>query len=334
MLTQPSINTQEIISSVQQAYHLTVNSLQFLPLGADFHTAVYKIETTDRTHYFLKLRSDNFIEASATIPKHLNKLGVQQILSPIETNSGNLWISLHNYKALLYPYIDGANGVERKLSKQQWIELGSTIKKLHTIDIPNELKKSLPQEEYSLNSCQIVEKFLQQIDNEHFDDQISHEMAQFLQTKKTTILLLIEQTRTLQNSLLKSPPPLTICHADLHGWNMLIDQENNLHVIDWDTLILAPKERDLMFIGASISDSGRSPDEEERLFYQGYKSTDINKDLLYYYRSARIIQDIAEYCEQIFLSSNGGDDRAQSYKYLQSNFLPGGTVNRALTKIN
>jgi spectinomycin phosphotransferase len=50
---------------------------------------------------------------------------------------------------------------------------------------------------------------------------------------------------------------------------------------------------------------------------------------LAYYRYERIVQDIAVYCEQLFLSDEGGEDREQSWQYLRSNFLPQGTIEIA-----
>ncbi len=35
----------------------------------------------------------------------------------------------------------------------------------------------------------------------------------------------------------------------------MIDKEEALYIVDWDTLIFAPKERELMFIGAGIWDT-------------------------------------------------------------------------------
>jgi spectinomycin phosphotransferase len=128
----------------------------------------------------------------------------------------------------------------------------------------------------------------------------------------------------------RSIRPLHIlCHADIHGWNLIIDKEEALYIVDWDTLIFAPKERDLMFVGAGIWDSGRTAAEEESLFYRGYGQTKINQDAICYYRFERIIQDIAEYCEYIFLSDEGGEDRVQSLEYLQSIFLMNGAIERA-----
>ena len=115
----------------------------------------------------------------------------------------------------------------------------------------------------------------------------------------------------------------------MHGWNLIVDKEGALYIVDWDTLIFAPVERDLMFVGAGIWDSGPTASEEESLFYQGYGQTTINKDVLCYYRFERIIQDIGDYCEYIFLSDEGGEDRMRCFEALQPVFLPNGAIERA-----
>jgi spectinomycin phosphotransferase len=48
-----------------------------------------------------------------------------------------------------------------------------------------------------------------------------------------------------------------------------------------------------------------------------------------YYRFERIVEDLAVFAEQLLLSDEGGDDRAQSVRYVKSNFQPGGTIERA-----
>jgi spectinomycin phosphotransferase len=84
-----------------------------------------------------------------------------------------------------------------------------------------------------------------------------------------------------------------------------------------------------MFVGGGQMGNGRTPSEEETLFYQGYGQTQINPTALAYYRYERIIQDIALYCEQIFLTHEGSPDREQALHYLTSNFLPNGVLEIA-----
>ena len=98
---------------------------------------------------------------------------------------------------------------------------------------------------------------------------------------------------------------------------------------EFHTLIFAPKERDLMFIGGGLGDSGYPPPEEETLFYQGYGPPELDLRSLAYYRSERIVEDIAVYGEQILGSDDGGADRRQALDAVKSNFLPNGTIECA-----
>ena len=329
MLTKPEINDQEIIKCLQNAYGLRVRHIYFLPLGADFNTAVYRVTADDNTDYFLKLRSWGFCNASVMVPKCLSEFGLKQVLSPLATKSRQLWSNLRTFKVILYPYVDGRSGVEAKLSDQQWIQFGSSIKKLHTADIPKSVTCHVPEETFSSKWCNTVTFFLERIKNEAFDDTVASKMAVFLKSKSELIFSLIKRTEELREILQNQSFEYVLCHADIHGWNLLIDGNDDLYLIDWDTLILAPKERDLMFIGAGIWDSGFTSTEENKFFSKGYGQTEINQDAMCYYRFERIIQDIGEYCEQIFLSDEGHNDRVQSFKYLQANFQANSTIERA-----
>lgn len=329
MLTKPDLKDKEIVKCLQDFYGLDVKVISFLPIGADFNTAVYRITTSSKKEYFLKLRSGEFFEASVSVPKYFSDMGIKQVISPLVSQTGQLWASLESFKAILYPYVEGYNGVEVKLSDQQWIEFGATMKKLHSTNIPNSIINNVPRETFSSKWREIVKAFLMRIENEVFEEPVAVKMALFLKSKSSEILNLVERAEKLAITIQKQPLEYILCHADIHGWNLIVDKERALYIVDWDTLIFAPKERDLMFVGAGIWDSGRTATEEESLFYQGYGQTKINQDAICYYRFERIIQDIGDYCEYIFLSDEGGDDRMQCFEHLQPVFLPNGAIERA-----
>ena len=94
--------------------------------------------------------------------------------------------------------------------------------------------------------------------------------------------------------------------------------------------LLAPKERDLMFIGGEQGFVGRTAQEEETLFYHGYNDMQIDRIALAYYGYERNIIDIAVACDQILSSKPGGQDRAQSLQYLTWYFWPNGAIESAL----
>ncbi|ETZ04486.1 aminoglycoside phosphotransferase family protein [Holospora undulata] len=329
MLIKPNLKDEEIIACLRDAYGLTIDKVLFLPLGADFNTAVYRVTTNNGSDYFLKLRSGEFLEASVSVPKYLVDLGIKQVTPPLATKTEQLWTSLASFKAILYPYVEGRNGVEAKLSEDQWAQFGAAIKTLHSADIPASITKDVPRESFSSKWRETVKAFLIRIESEVFEEPVAVKMALFLKSKNSEILKLVERAEELALAIQKQPIDYVLCHADMHGWNLFVDKENALYIVDWDTLIFAPVERDLMFIGAGIWDSSLTAAEEESLFYQGYGQTKINQDAMAYYRFERIIQDIGDYCEYIFLSDEGGDDRMQYFEYLQSNFRTNGTIEMA-----
>lgn len=92
---------------------------------------------------------------------------------------------------------------------------------------------------------------------------------------------------------------------------------------NWDDPIMAPKERDLMFIGAGVANVWNKP-HEEKLFYKGYGKTEINIPTLAYYRHERIVEDIAVLGQQLLLTSVDNQNRIESYKHFIDQFEPQG----------
>lgn len=170
--------------------------------------------------------------------------------------------------------------------------------------------------------------------NKKFNDCISEKTASLLKSKSMLLLCLIQYTRELQAILQSQYFEHVVCHADIHGWNLLITPDNYLYLIDWDTIILAPKERDLMFIGAGIWNTGYTYSQEKFSFYKGYGASKVNKDAILYYRLERIFEDISAYCQHIFLSQESFSARMQSLEYIKANFLPNGTIEMACIQDN
>ena len=306
-----------------------MSQVSFLPLGADVNAAVYRLQAMDGKTYFAKLKRGNFSEIAVTLPRFLRDQGIEQIIAPLRAQTGQLWHSLPDYRLILYPFVVGRNGFEVVLAAHQWAIFGVALKRVHTVRLPVELEMALPREGYSNLFRERVRVFLAQAKVGLFADPVALAVTELLRAQETVIRDLIQRAEGLAASLQAQSPEYVLCHSDVHAGNILVAEDEALYIVDWDEPILAPKERDLMFIGGAQGFKGVTAQEEERLFYQGYGSTQVNQAALVYYRFERIIQDIAAYCEQLLLTTDGGDDRQQSFGYLASNFLPGGTVEMA-----
>jgi spectinomycin phosphotransferase len=260
------------------------------------------------------------------LPKYLGDQGIAQVIAPLPTTHGQPWASLDDWTVILYPFVEGRDGYEVALSARQWAEFGAALKRIHTLDPPAAIRRAIAQETYSPQWRERTRIFLERAEDQSYADPIAQDLSEFLRTRCQEILELIERAEQQARVLQAQSPDLVLCHSDIHAGNLLIGTDGALYIVDWDAPILAPKERDLMFIGGAQGFRGYTAQEEETLFFRGYGQTQIDRIALAYYRSERIIEDIAVFCEQIFLSDEGERDRAQSLHYLKSNFLPNGTI--------
>ena len=329
MLEAPDLQPDLIVTCLREAYNLSNAQITFLPLGADVNTAVYRVETNDGQPYFLKARTGAFDEVSVVLPRFLNDQGIRQIIPPLRTLTERLWVDLAAYRLVLYPFVAGRNGYEAKLSAHHWAEFGTVLRCVHEVTLPEALARGIRQETYTPKYRERVGQFLERAAVDVFVDPVAAELAAFLKARRSEIDDLVDRAERLAAMLRAQPPPPTLCHSDVHAGNLLLADDGALYIVDWDEPIMAPKERDLMYIGGALLASGLTPEEEETLFYAAYGPVEIHPVALAYYRYERIVQDIAAFCEQLLLTGTGGKDRAQALHYLTSNFLPGSTMDVA-----
>jgi spectinomycin phosphotransferase len=327
MLEKPNIPDELITSRLQEEYDLRVAELTFLPIGADSRTAVYRVLAEDGTAYFMKLRR-KFNDVIVRVPLFLKENGVQEIIVPYETRSNQYWADFDEYKIILYPFIEGKDGFEKELTDQHRRTLGSAFRKIHTASIPSELKESIRKETFSTEWRDDMKSYQAQVEKKVFTEPTAAKLVEFMKSKRSEITRLIERAEQLASELQSKPQELALCHTDIHGGNILISNTGELYIVDWDDPILAPKERDLMFIGGGIDEIWKSK-REEAVFYEGYGKTEVNLPALAYYRHERVIEDLVVICQQLLLTGEGGADRERSYGWFTSNFEPSQTIEIA-----
>ncbi len=326
MLTPPDLSRETVAQYLADAYGLHDARIEFLPLGADVNSAVFRINASDGAAYFLKLRRGDFDQPVVAVPAFLHHdKGIEAVMAPLPTTSQQLSTQSHGFDWALYPFFDGKNGFERALTNRQWTTLGAALGAIHRTELPETLSASLPKEHHVHHWREGVRRYQRRFINGVKGDDIVKRFLAFWEEHAEEIDTVVYRSEQLASILLERPPQLVLCHSDLHAGNVLVGDNDRISIVDWDTLILAPKERDLMFIGGGVGHVWNQP-QEEALFYEGYGLKDIDLVALAYYRYERIAKDVLEFCDQMFDATASAEDREEGLRQMQSQFLPGDVV--------
>jgi spectinomycin phosphotransferase len=328
MLTRPDISDGRIIACLHDSFGLDVSQATFLPINVDINCAVFRVTADDGTAYFLKLRRWNANQVPVAVAAFLCAQGIRWVMAPIATATGQLWARAHGFNWLLYPFFEGRTGLQAGLSQAQWIALGECMKAVHATRLPVGLAEQVPREDFAPRWRSTVKAFHQQVAESTYDDPTATRLADFWATQRDEIQRILERTEGLAQALDQRALDLVVCHSDLHGNNVLVGTDDQLAVVDWDEPILAPKERDLMFVGGGVGGVWNHP-FEATWFYEGYGDTVIDPVALAYYRYERIVEDFAAYGERILGTQGSAADREDGLRRLMSQFLPGNVVEMA-----
>ncbi len=308
-------------------YGINVSAFISISGGADVHSETYKVETPDQGSYFVKIKQGVHHEHNIALQTLLHDAGINHIIAPIKTINGKAFHLIKDCTLIVYPFIKAQDGFNCNLTKDQWINLGKVLKQVQTFGVPLPIKTQLRQETYSPKWRSAVRSMLEQIETVKNDDAIASAMINFIKEHKDEISRLVETADTLSDAVQKKDQDFVLCHSDIHAGNVLVNDDGNLFIVDWDEPIMAQKERDLMFVGGGVGNVWHDQKEVEH-FYQGYGRTNIDKDLISYYRCNRILEDIAIYYEQLVSPDN--ENRKEAYQFLVDMFEPNGVVDIAL----
>ena len=188
-----------------------------------------------------------------------------------------------------------------------WVEFGSALKWLHTTKPTPELLRQIKRETFIPKQLEYAKELHVQVKACDYDDSFQKELAEFWVENYETIATILERTEALSKQMQETDLKFVLCHADIHTANLLLSDDDKICIVDWDETLLAPKERDLLFIIGSIFND-TSDGRWERLFFEGYGETEVDPLALAYYRYDWCVEDIGEFAEDVFGRENLGEE--------------------------
>jgi spectinomycin phosphotransferase len=320
----PGIGEERLRACLKDQYDLIPVVLEFLPVGHDYNAGVYHVVSGQGSAYLLKATSRLLYEPSCVVPAYLRDQGIMPIVAPVPTRSGALWTQFGDWTVILYPWISGECSLTG-MTNAQWKEVGSTFRRVHQVGLPPIGFESLRKECFDPTE---YARWIRNFETQHIQETSSasasrRALRSSWEAHQPTIHTAVATLEKLAEMLRSRNFPYVICHADLHARNLIRDRAGHVFVIDWDEVMLAPKERDFIFI--------RKPYAEA--FFQGYANAEIDWSLLTYYLWERVVQDVIYDAHNVCIRDDWAEEaRAQVAQMFHESLEPGGNNLRAASE--
>ncbi len=295
-----------IIEVLRERYGVEATDLELLGGGLDQNAWTYRVFGRE---VVVRLQQGEPRFAALLVPRRLGDLGIEAVVAPIRTTDGQLLLQLQGLTWTLCSFVAGADGYHG-MTDGDWQRLGAAVRAVHDATSPGDV---VPRESFDVTKYDVLTEWDASIQrpgelgpsNQAFADTWNSHIA------RTTAML--EQMRRLADVLRRRSPDQVLCHGDLHPGNVLINPDG-VHVIDWDEVRLAPRERDFIFVPC-----------EDGPFLRGYGllPSDIDWVALSYFRCERVIQDVLEEARR------APHDPVAAGRWLRHFFQPGGEADAA-----
>lgn len=240
-------------------------TIHLIPIGESAYS--YKIEAEDG-NYYLKIVDQQTASGRRTADRMAFSLSLQRFLGehpttgvatsiPQITREGTLNASHGSLLFALYTLIEGTTLADAYPMSATLVQhIGETLATLHHVQIPATLQqKALPD-----NLIASFEKSLladlTALEGLSFQDALYlQHLREIVSPWHEYIHAFLTRSHEYKEEALQIPNSLVVCHGDAWGGNIIPAPSGKLVLIDWESSVMAPPERDVfMYIGYNSED--------------------------------------------------------------------------------
>jgi len=315
--TEPTVDKTALIETLHREYSLSIERLTFTSTG--WVSYCYIVDCAGGERYFLKLSSDLEQAPLAASNRDFylpltHQLCTKRILPhiacPIPTRTGRFTVPFEKHLLILFDFIEGETVGFGDLSDEMLMKLARLVGILHKSTPQIELEHPFREgfdivfEDDLMNSLGALEGITSS------DRWGKRELRKLLLPRRDEILAHLRRLKELRELARATGKEMVVCHTDLHGGNLMTDDEGNLYILDWENAMIAPPEHDLFFWAGYDTFWESFLPIYEREF--GSVSLDSNVFGFYYYR--RNLEDLIDFVLRI-LYHNTDDEQDRENLY-------------------
>jgi spectinomycin phosphotransferase len=315
---------------VAEDFGLTLVSAVPVRFGADATAQLWRATTVDGARYAVKL-SGGGTAAGLVVPARLAGRGVPGIVAPRRTRDGQVYAPRDGRRLSVVPWVSDERAPAGDLRPAHWRGYGAVLAATHAAPITGDLAE-LPREDHTHAAVgaatRRTDRRLRAVDDRTADGW-TRRVATRWRAAADDVASLLDQVDRLGAELRGRPADLVLCHGDPHLGNLLLGSDGRVWLIDWDDAVLAPRERDLMFVLGGGPAFAPPTGVDEAAFLAGYGPVRPDPLRLAYHLGVRALDDMWSWSTDVADATLPEADRVRALAVVDGLLSPVGLVSLA-----
>jgi len=232
----------------------------------------------------------------------LRDSGLGFVVGPITTASGEALRRVgQRFTIALFPFVDGQTGRFGEYDKAGRVAVVKMLAQLHQASPA--VASAAGSASLGLPGRRQIEAGLQELDQQWLGGPFSEPARQVLAGRSSYVAELLALADRLAAEVRGRGSSWVITHGEPHAANVMRTGESRL-LVDWDTVALAPPERDLWLV---LGD-----DHDEATIYADATGHEVDKAALDFFRLTWDLKDLATYLDVLRAPHRDNEDTARA----------------------
>ncbi|WP_406832673.1 phosphotransferase [Pedococcus sp. KACC 23699] len=337
----PSAGFPTLAARIAAGFGVDVALVEAVDHGADPRADLVHVVATDGREYAAKssIGPQPGLAVAALLARHR----VPGVPGPVPARDGGLTAGADGDRTRLslVPWVRGRRVLDTGMAPGEWMRLGALLGRVHTTSTNGSELSAVPVETHDptavVEQAQALGVVVEHAVRASVDDPVAVEAAALWEAHGPRLLAVADRAAQLASSCAWAEASFVLCHGDPHHGNLLVDESGEVHLIDWDDAVVAPRESDLMFVVGGVFSHSPITDDQVRWFFDGYAPLTgigldhLDHDLLTYLRSVRALVDVLDLlAAALAVSDHPPGDRREALHYARGTLGPNGLVDLAL----
>jgi spectinomycin phosphotransferase len=248
-----------LLSALQEHWAISIRSLEYAPVGAGSYHWIVEQDNGQR----LFLTADNLgfmgtqdgvnsegdfagLKAAYETAAALRRQGLAFVLAPLADQRGHLVHRvLPEWALAVFPLVEGASGhfgVWADSATQ--VAAAEIIGELHRAEAPKSIRRWTAR----VPHFDALTRALGDLSRPWGSGPYGDRTRQLLSARRGDIEALIRRYGRMADAVMQRSAKWVVTHGEPHGSNFITAEDGSRYLIDWDTVRLAPPERDLWIV--------------------------------------------------------------------------------------